>query len=153
MNRSYMNKTIKLITIIIMLSAASLIAQEGNRYELQQINFKGNKSIPSSQLSDVILSKETPWWFWKFLHSFSSLGSEAVYFDSSNIPIDIKALKSYYNANGFFETTVTYNYQVDTSANTVALNYIINEGDPAYYGKIKSERTSKGPRINNGEVY
>ncbi len=143
----YMNKMTKFITIIIMLSAVSLFAQEGSRYELQQINFSGNKTISSSQLSDVILSKETPWWFWKFLHSFSSLGSEAAYFDSSTIPIDIKALKSYYNANGFFETTVTYNYEVDTTAKEVTLNYIIKEGDPADYGKINPKGLERVPGL------
>ena len=95
-----------------LVSVIQLFAQEENRYELQQINFEGNNSISSSQLSDVILSKETPWWFWKFLNSFSSFGSEPVYFDSSNIPIDIQALKSYYNANGFFKTSVNLSFDL-----------------------------------------
>jgi outer membrane protein insertion porin family len=138
-------KMTKFITIIILLSSISVFAQEGNRFELQQINFKGNNSLSTSQLNDVILSRVTPWWGWKFLNSFSSLGSEPVYFDSSNIPIDIKALKSFYNANGFFETSVTSNYQVDTTDKVVTLNYIIKEGDAATYGKINIEGLKRVP--------
>ncbi len=119
----------KFISIILLLAVSTVLAQENSRYELQQINFNGNSRISSSQLSNVILSKETPWWFWKFLNSFTSLGSEPVYFDSSNIPIDIRALKSYYKANGFFQTSVKYHYDVDTTDKEVTLTYTINEGE------------------------
>lgn len=137
----------KFVFIIILIPAISVFAQETSRYELQEINFEGNNSISSSQLSDIILSKETPWWFWKFLNSFSSLGREPAYFDSSNIPIDINALKSYYNANGFFETTVKYNYKIDTTDKEVTLNYIIHEGNPADYGKINIEGLQNVPDL------
>ncbi len=142
----------KLISIILFLTAISAYAQQNYRYELQSINFDGNSSISSSQLSDVILSKETPWWFWKFLNSFSSLGSEPVYFDSSNIPIDIQALKSYYKANGFFEATVKYNYDVDTTAKEVTLTYTIKEGQADNYGKVDLEGLSPVPDITLKKV-
>lgn len=142
MNKS-LSITITLILIIIY--CFRVFAQEGVRYELQTINFKGNKSISSSSLKDVIVSKETPWWFWKFLNSFSSLGSEPVYFDSSNIPIDIQALKAFYNANGFFETSFSYNYEIDTSNQRATLNYDIYEGKVSYYGKIKLLGLEKVP--------
>ncbi len=137
----------KLISIILLLAAATAFAQENTRYELQQINFKGNNVISSSQLSSVILSKETPWWFWKFLNSFTSLGSEPVYFDSSNIPIDIKALRAYYKANGFFEATFKSNYDVDTTDKEVTLTYTINEGDADNYGTINMKGLSKVPDL------
>jgi outer membrane protein insertion porin family len=141
----------KFISIIILFSAISVFATEGTKYELQQINFKGNNSIPSSQLGDVILSKESPWWFWKFLNSFSSLGSEPVYFDSSNIPIDINALKSYYRANGFFKVSVKYNYQVDTAGEGVTLNYVISEGSSSNYGKIDLKGLKEVPEPTIGK--
>ena len=135
----------KFISIILLLAVSTLLAQENSRYELQEINFNGNSRISSSQLSNVILSKETPWWFWKFLNSFTSLGSEPVYFDSSNIPIDIRALKSYYKANGFFQTSVKYHYDVDTTDKEVTLTYTINEGEADNYGKTTLEGLSKVP--------
>ncbi len=138
---------IKFISIIILIFSVPSLAQQGARYELQKINFKGNNSISSSALSGVILSRETPWWFWKFLNSFSSLGNEPVYFDSSNISIDMQALKSYYNANGFFETKVSYDYQVDTTDKAVTLNYLINEGDASNYGKVDLDGLKNIPDI------
>ena len=144
-----MNKfsTIKLFIVFVLITFASAFAQESNRYELQQINFKGNNNISSSALKEVILSKETPWWFWKFLNSFSSLGSQPVYFDSSNIPIDLQALREYYNANGFFEAKFSYNYEVDTSSHDVTLNYIVDEGDPSKYGRIRLRGLRRVPEI------
>jgi outer membrane protein insertion porin family len=138
---------VKFISIIILIFSVPSLAQQGARYELQKINFKGNNSISSSALSGVILSRETPWWFWKFLNSFSSLGNEPVYFDSSNISIDMQALKSYYNANGFFETKVSYDYQVDTTDKAVTLNYLINEGDASNYGKVDLDGLKNIPDI------
>jgi outer membrane protein insertion porin family len=138
---------IKFISIIILIFSVPSLAQQGARYELQKINFKGNNSISSSALSGVILSRETPWWFWKFLNSFSSLGNEPVYFDSSNISIDMQALKSYYNANGFFETKVSYDYQVDTTDKAVTLNYLINEGDASNYGKVDLDGLKNIPDV------
>jgi outer membrane protein insertion porin family len=148
-----MNKVliIKLTFLYIIFVSVFITAQEGNRYELQEINFQGNSNLSSSALKDIILSKETPWWFWKFLNSFSSLGSEPVYFDSSNIRIDLQALKSFYNANGFFEAKFNYNYTVDTSSKEVTLNYIIHKGDPAKYGKIEFLGLKKVPDIPLGK--
>ncbi len=137
----------KFISIILLFTAVTALAQENSRYELAEINFNGNNVISSSRLSDVILSKETPWWFWKFLNSFTSLGSEPVYFDSSNIPIDVRALKSYYKANGFFEARVKYHYDVDTTDKEVTLTYTISEGQAANYGKVNLDGLSNVPDL------
>jgi outer membrane protein insertion porin family len=136
----------KFISIILLLTAAA-VAQENTRYELQEINFKGNNVISSARLSDVILSKPTPLWFWKFLNSFTSLGSEPVYFDSSNIPIDVRALKAYYTANGFFKAKIKYNYDVDTTDKDVSLTYTINEGQADNYGKVNLKGLSVVPDL------
>jgi outer membrane protein insertion porin family len=136
------------LTVILILTISNCIrvsAQEGPRYELKSINFKGNNLISSSALKDVIVSKETPWWFWKFLNSFSSLGSEPVYFDSTNISVDIQALKGYYSANGFFEASFKYDYDIDTTDEEATLTYTVSEGRPSYYGKINFEGMRKVP--------
>ena len=79
-------------------------------------------------LSSIIYSEESPGWFWQFLNSFTNFGKEAVYFDSSNIQIDLSALHAYYNANGFFETRISYKYDIDSADKDVDLTYII-EGE------------------------
>ena len=127
----------KLIIIaFVVLICMPLSAQSGTRYELNSITFTGNNSFSSSVLSDVIYSKVTPWWFWKFLHSFSSLGKEPSYFDSTNISLDLTALKDYYTSNGFFDARFSYKYKVNKSDKDVDLTYIIKENSPSDFGKL-----------------
>ncbi len=125
-----------IIIIIVLLSCLPLTAQTGTRYQLNSITFEGNNTFSSSALSDIIYSKVTPWWFWRFLHSFSSLGKEPSYFDSTNIQIDLTALKGYYNSNGFFDARFFYKYEINKSSNDVNLTYVINENKPSDYGHL-----------------
>ncbi len=134
-----------LFTVILILLSIPVAAQTTTRYELNSISFKGNNSFSSSALHDVIYSKETPWWFWKFLHSFSSLGKESSYFDSTNIILDLTALKDYYTANGFFDAKFSYDYKVDTADKEVDLTYIIKEKKSADFGKLNVQGLKKVP--------
>ena len=111
-----------------------IIAQSKDKYELESIDFMNNHEFSSSTLRSIIYSEESPGWFWQFLNSFTSFGKEAVYFDSSNIQIDLSALKAYYNAKGFFKTEISYNYNVDSTDKTVDLTYILNEKARSKFG-------------------
>ncbi len=124
------------IFILFFFFSIQLFAQLGVRYQLSSITFTGNNTFSTSTLNDIIYSRPTPWWFWKFLHSFTSLGKEPVYFDSTNIQIDLTALKDYYNSNGFFEAAFKYKYDVDTSNKTVDLHYIVSENRSTNFGKL-----------------
>ena len=126
----------KPLIIFFFILSVQLFAQPGKQFELNSISFEGNNTFPSSTLSEVITSQQTPWWFWKFLHSFSSLGKEPVYFDSTNIQMDINSLRDYYNSNGFFEAQFSYKYNIDTSGAKIDLIYIINESKQASFGKL-----------------
>ncbi len=129
---------IKITLFLIFVFSIFLIGQNREPYELTSIAFEGNNDISSSQLEEVIQSKETPWWFWKFVNSIlSSLGSGPVYFDSTNIPVDIEALKEFYQANGFFNSKFGYKYEVDTSSHDVSLTYLITENSPSFFGATK----------------
>ncbi|MBT8381608.1 MAG: hypothetical protein KJO59_04550, partial [Ignavibacteria bacterium] len=109
-------------------------AQQQEYFELSSINFEGNEEIPDSELESVLQSKETPWWFWKFLNSFSGLGSPPEYYDTTSIPLDMISLKSYYAVNGFFLAEILYNYSIDSSARDAELTYYIQEGTTFTYG-------------------
>lgn len=111
-------------------------AQQKDSYQLRSINFEGNEHFSASALNSIIYSQESPGWFWQFLNSFTPFGAEPIYFDSTNIIIDINALKDFYNANGFFDISVSYKYSIDTSAKAVDLSYLIHEGNPSTYGKV-----------------
>ncbi len=129
------NKFYIIITLILLLGINSY-AQNEERYELKSINFEGNQEYSSSVLDYVIYSQESPWWFWKFVHSITGFSRGASYYDSTNVQKDIDALKGYYFSNGFFKVDVTKKTEIDTSSKNVWLTYYINENKPAYYGKI-----------------
>ncbi len=129
-----MSKKFLILLFCILISDAAL-AQQRARYEINSIEFKGNNTFSSSSLKEVIYSQETPWWFWKFLHSFSSLGKEPSYFDSSVIAIDLTDLKDFYNDNGFFNAEFSCSYKIDTANKFVDLEYNINENSSSVYGK------------------
>src|SRR3990170_4888790 len=117
----------KLLLVFLLISNLTFIWAQ--KYELKSINFEGNNEFSATRLKDVIVSKESPMWFWKFLNSFSGLGAEAIMFDSLKIPFDLAALKEYYRNNGYFETHFNYSYELDTSSLDAELIYIIDEGE------------------------
>ncbi len=143
-----MSHKLKIVFFILIVNL-QLIAQSGSQFELNSIKFSGNNSFSSSALQEVIYSRTTPWWFWKFLNSFTSFGKEPVYFDSTNIQIDLNALKDYYNSNGFFDASFNYKYEIDTSARKVDLTYLIFESKPFTFGKLTLTGLDKLP----GNIY
>jgi outer membrane protein assembly factor BamA len=122
--------------LIFLLFSVSIFSQQAKKYELKSIRFEGNISFSATQLQLVIYTPEPPFWIWKFLNTFSSLGKEAVYFDSTMMKIDIQALTEFYMANGFFDSKVTPFYNLDTSSRTADLSYKIDEGISSNFGNI-----------------
>lgn len=127
-----------LFLIISLLSLSGFsYSQSYYDYELSSIQFEGNNSYSESELKLIIESKESPFWFWTFLNSFTPLGNEKIFFDSSKISIDKIALKEFYAANGYFQVGIEDTIIADTSGKSVTLVYNIQENQPATYGKIK----------------
>lgn len=122
-------------TALIILGGYSY-SQNSVDYELTSISFIGNNTFSSSTLSDKIRSDETPWWFYKFLDSFSALGAPPVYFNSIYVSQDSAALKSFYEANGFFLAEILTEYKIDSSARTAEIIYTINENKSFNYNHI-----------------
>ncbi len=147
-----MLKFFTLLFFFCILFSLSVSAQKGEQYELKSISFKGNSDISSGILKSAIYSQETPWWFWKFLNSFTSLGDPPAYFDSTFIKVDIEAIREYYEANGYFKTSISYIYDIDSSAKNVKLNYLINEGPFAKYGQVNFRGLRRVPEPLRTEV-
>lgn len=127
---------IKCLYFFIFLSATGLLAQSNNNYELTQINFEGNSNFSSSDLKEIIFSKESHNWLSQFLNKISSLGGKAVYFDSLLIPSDKNALTNFYHAKGFFKVKINSNYELDKSNNEAQLTYTISESQPVYFNSL-----------------
>ncbi|MBK7104328.1 MAG: BamA/TamA family outer membrane protein [Ignavibacteriae bacterium] len=114
-----------------------IFPQSENKIELAEINFVGNDFFTSSELEEIIISKESPNWLSQFLASFSSFGNSATYFDSLTIPNDINILKNYYFSHGFFRTNVNAKYSIDKNGKEIAsLTFIINENEPTNFNKL-----------------
>lgn len=128
---------IQIFISLLLLLESNFFAQISNNVELKKIEFKGNNSFSASELSNVILSKESPHWFLKFINKFTSFGDPPSYFDSLLIPADISALKQFYLSNGFFKVQVKANYSIDNNYKSATLTFFINEGIPLRLRSIK----------------
>lgn len=130
--------TKKSLLIAILFSLTLTFAQEANKIELTSIDFTGNSAYSSSMLKEVVSSKETPSWFWQFLNSISSsIGKEAVYFDSLQLRDDLMELTNFYNSNGFFEANFSSSFKIDTTKQEAEVVFVINERNPSSFTKIK----------------
>jgi outer membrane protein insertion porin family len=122
--------------LLIIFITSAIYAQENGKYELNKISFVGNSKISQTDLRKTIYSEETPWWFWKFLNTFTSFGNEPSYFDSLNLHEDKRALNDFYIANGFFRASFASDYTIDSVQKTVDLTFYINEGIPSNLRKV-----------------
>ncbi len=136
-----------LVILLLIIFSDSGFAQSYRDFELKKIQFEGNQSFSEGDLKFILASKETPWWFWKFLDSFTSFGKEPEFYDSSNVRIDKLAIQSFYNANGFFLTEVTHQIEIDSSSSTISLTYFIDEDKVAKYGKFDLIGFDEMPRF------
>lgn len=128
-----------ILLFLLLLTSCSIVAQTDEHEEwsneLQSIQFVGNNSFSSGELQTVIVSQETPPGIWQFLEKYTPIGKGPVYFDSSNIQIDVEALQTFYRERGYFETRIEY--AVQHSKAGYALIYNINEGVPSRFRKIE----------------
>ena len=111
--------------LIFFVFVSTILPQE---FELKKIRFEGNEQFSAGILSRIILSKESPFWLWKFLNKFTSLGKEPVYFDSLNLEEDLNRIKKFYRDNGFFFVDADYEYKLNEDNKSAELIFNINEG-------------------------
>ena len=137
-------KSFVLLLIFSFLTGAALYAQPA-QYELKKVVFSGNSALTSQELAGVCISKESPGWFSQFLNSFTSFGSEAVYFDSLTVPLDTKFIKDLYLSRGYFNAKVVPSYVIDREEGTASLSFSIEEGDPFYFRNVNIKGLERLP--------
>lgn len=161
-----MLRFIPFIIIIIFLLPGRFYAQADSTYEMDDISFSGNESFSSGQLAGQLTSQETPGWFWKFLYnvSWQKIGKEPTYFDSLNIQEDIQSLKAFYNRNGYLETVISAEFEIDSADKSASLTFNITEGPPFYIDNFRlrgvsrlskelTEELSSEIRLDSGSIY
>ncbi|MCX7612368.1 MAG: BamA/TamA family outer membrane protein [Ignavibacterium sp.] len=149
---------LKILFFVLPILYISNCYSQSKKFELIDIKFFGNNSFSQAELEKQLESKKTPWWLWKFLKSFTPLGSEKKFFDSLNIPIDVKALMDFYLTNGFFSVNVKSKVELDTLKEKAVLIFEIEEGKPSVFGDLtivglnklnSDERQSVDKRFSN----
>jgi len=129
--RFFFNKSILgFLIFFFFICSVNSYGQTDEKIELKEIEFIGNKYFSTSELEEIIISKESSNWFSQFLDSFTSFGNPAVYFDSLNVADDISILRNYYKLKGFFKTQITASYTIDE--NEAYLVYNIQENSPSF---------------------
>lgn len=91
------------------------------RWRVGRIELSGNRVFADSELKDVIVTRERPWYrFW----------DERPEFDPIAFGTDLERLQRYYEARGYYETTVSYDLEVDEERGLVSARVEIHEGLP-----------------------
>ena len=125
------------------LLVTNFYAQE--KIEIDEIAFSGNHSFASGQLNNLIKTKESPDWLFKFLNSAIGIGEDPVYFDSTLTQVDLLILKNFYIDNGFFKSSFDVKYEKLDESNSVKINYVIKENKSFNYRKIELKGIDKLP--------
>ncbi|MBI2419821.1 MAG: BamA/TamA family outer membrane protein [Ignavibacteriales bacterium] len=138
------SKTIRFRLLVIVLFlllglSGKLQAQDSTAYELMKISFKGEVNFSNASLKSIIRSQETPFWLWKFLNSFSSLGKAPSYYDTTLIDIDAKIIKEFYIANGSFTVVVTPEVHKDLKKHEAEIIYNISHASRSKFGSFAIE--------------
>ena len=132
-----------LIFILLYGTIANLAAQEmqpsiEKQYQINKIQFNGNRAVDNDALNEVILTKETPGAVSQFFYRTlgDKIGSKPEYFDAAIFAEDQLRLIEYYRGNGFFNPSITTNSVIDSSDNRIDLFFNIEEKKRSYIDSI-----------------
>lgn len=104
---------------------------EGDKAFIKNIEFIGNNSFSSSQLKDVIMSKEYAWW--KLLEMFDT-------YDEDRIVYDADLLRNYYVGEGFLDFKVlSFSSKMDLFEKYFFISFKIDEGKRYKIGNVSIE--------------
>lgn len=91
------------------------------QWRVERIEISGNRAFSDGELKEVIVTRERPWYrFWE----------ERPAFDPITFGTDIERLQRYYEARGYYDTSVAYDLDVDDERGLVAARVEIREGLP-----------------------
>jgi outer membrane protein insertion porin family len=103
---------------------------------VRSISFSGNKSFSEDDLRNVMLTKESPASFYRFIYRVLRIGKSPEYFDPFVFKADVQRIKQFYKNNGFFYTQLDTSVRYNVEDNEVDLSIKVNEGPPSYVDSI-----------------
>lgn len=102
---------------------------EGPEAQIDKINFFGNAHYSSSELQDVLMSKESRWY-----RIFSSASN----YDAEKMNYDKELLRQYYNQHGYADfRVVSAVAELAPNKQSFILNFTVEEGPRYKVGDIK----------------
>ena len=109
------------------------------QYQINKIEFNGNRTFGSDILKEVIQTKETPGALSQFVYrNFSEkLGSKPEYFNAEIFMEDKQRLKEFYESNGFFNSSYSTDTKIDSLTNRIDLYISIGENKRSYIDSIQ----------------
>jgi outer membrane protein insertion porin family len=117
-----MNK-LKILIFFIITCLQSILAQEN--YIVRDISFIGNKTIPDSELQELITHYSTSWF------SDYILFQDPFLFSSDIFDLDKKRIIKYYQRNGFLNVKISQtNLVSDSEKRTLEVEIEIEENEP-----------------------
>ena len=99
----------------------------GEKAQINEIVFTGDKKVKSRKLRNVIASEEYK--FWKFL-------SKKAYIDKQRFNLDKRLLTNYYRNNGFYNVQINESFVEFKKGNSFKLIFNINSGPKFTFNKI-----------------
>lgn len=155
-------RTVSLLILMLFVSGTTLFAQE--KYIIRSIDFAGNKFFSNSELRAIMLTRESPAAFYRFVYRTIHVGNPPVYFDPVVFKGDVERLRQFYFDNGFYSAKVDTQLRVNPSDETVDIRINIREGHWAkvdsicYHGLEEAsknffEKLREKPAIKIGDRY
>jgi outer membrane protein assembly complex protein YaeT len=97
------------------------------QWKVDQIKFSGNNKFSNDDLSDAIITKARPWYrFW----------AERPEFDPITFTSDIERLQRFYEARGYYGTSVTYDLDVDDPRGLISARIEVLEVMPVLVSEV-----------------
>jgi len=134
--------------------------------EIGSISFEGNQYVSEGTLAEAIQSRESPSGFSQFMHGtfWGAFGSPAEIAEPAVFDNDLDLVNELYKREGFYNASVTREYDVDRREGTVGLRFLIDEGprsiiDSLVYEGLDSvsaelaARFFDNPMIRRGDPY
>ena len=148
------------VILTMCIPAVSLVGQDHESasprsYEIKKVKFEGNKTFDDGLLGSFLQSKESPGWFAKFLYNKigGKLGSPPQLFDPAVFQADAERLRQFYWDNGFVNAQVTTSAPIDSSSQSLQLNFSIEEKRRSLIDSVRYVGIEKVPDDVQSKIY
>jgi outer membrane protein insertion porin family len=105
------------------------------QWRVKDIDFSGNKKISKDELSELMTTKERPWYrFWE----------DRPVFDPVTFGTDLERLQRLYESRGFYGTTLSPDLEVDEADTLVTAHIAVHEVVPVVITEIDVQVAGNG---------